>query len=106
MTQNSLLFTSWYNVVAFWSGSAMVAVGVGLHLPMFLMGRHTAYRLAGMPMDNGMLVGMALIVLGLIVAAYGLLPAREPQHASTGRNIPPEDAPLSIAHWIQICLIG
>jgi putative MFS transporter len=73
---------------------------------MFLMGRHTGYRLAGMPMDNGMLIGMALIVLGLVVAAYGLLPPLEPQQASTGRIIPPEDAPLTRAHWIQIGLIG
>ena len=106
MTHKSSLFASWYKVVAFWGGSAMVAGGVALHLPMFLMGRHNGYRLAGMPMDNGMLVGMALIVLGVMVAAYGLLPAREPQHASTGRIIPPEDAPLSKAHWIQIGLIG
>jgi putative MFS transporter len=47
MAHESSLFASWYNVVAFWGGSAMVAAGVALHLPMFLMGRHTGYRLAG-----------------------------------------------------------
>jgi putative MFS transporter len=45
-------------------------------------------------------------VLGVIVAAYGLLPPRERQQASTARIIPPEDAPLTKAHWIQIGLIG
>jgi MFS transporter, putative metabolite:H+ symporter len=73
----------------------MVAAGVALHLPMFLMGRHTGYRLVGMPMGNGMLAGMALIVLGVLAAAYGLLPRHEPQRASHGRIVPPEDAPLA-----------
>jgi len=84
----------------------MVAAGVALHIPMFLMGRHTGYRLVGMPMDNGMLIGMGLIVLGVLAAAYGLLPRHEPQQASHGRIIPPEDAPLTKAHWIQIGLVG
>ncbi len=106
MKDKSSLFASWYNALGFWGGSAMVAAGVALHLPMFLMGRSTGYRLVGMPMGAGMLIGMALIVLGVIVAAYGLLPPREPQRASTGRIIPPEDAPLTKAHWIQIGLVG
>ena len=84
----------------------MVAAGVALHIPMFLMGRHTGYRLVGMPMGNGMLIGMALIVLGVIAAGYGLLPRHEPQKASHGRIVPPEDAPLTKAHWIQIGLVG
>ena len=37
---------------AFWTGSAMVAAGVVLHLPMFWMGRKMGFRLAGMPMDR------------------------------------------------------
>ena len=106
MTHESSVFAIWYKAVAFWGGSAMVAAGVALHFPMFLMGRFTGYRLAGMPMDRGMLVGMGSIVLGVLVAAYGLLPSREPQQASTGMIIPPEDAPLTKAHWIQIGLIG
>ena len=84
----------------------MVAAGVTLHMPMFLMGRHTGYRLVGMPMDNGMLIGMGLIVLGILAAAYGLLPRHEPQLASHGRIIPPEDVPLTRAHWVQIGLVG
>ena len=57
-------------------------------------------------MDNGMLVGMALIVLGVLATAYGLLPRHEPQRANLGRIVPPEDAPLTKAHWIQIGLVG
>ena len=87
----------------------MVAIGVALHLPMFWMGRNTGFRLAGMPMDNGMLAGMGLIVLGVAAAAYGLLP-RQPSQASRelshGSITPPENAPLTKAHWIQIGLVG
>ncbi len=106
MKSNTSLFARWYNLVAFWCGSLMVAVGVALHLPMFWMGRKMGFRLAGMPMDNGMLVGMALIIVGIIAAAYGLLPRREPERASHAAILPPEDAPLTKAHWIQIALVG
>jgi len=100
------LFGHWYNVVAFWCGSLMVAIGVALHVPMFLMGRHNGFHLAGMPMDTGMLIGMGLIVAGVVVAAYGLLPSREPAHAGAGSVAPPENAPLTRAHWIQIGLLA
>ena len=90
------------DVWAFALGSAAVTVGVILHLPMYWMGRDNGFRLAGMPMDIGMLSGMALIVAGIFVAAYGLLPSS----ASRRMQIPaaisvhaPEDAPLSLAHW-------
>ena len=51
-----------------------MTAGVVLHLPMYWMGRDMGFRLADMPMDAGMLWGMALIVAGLVVAGYGLLP--------------------------------
>jgi putative MFS transporter len=103
---NRSLFAHWYNLLAFWCGSVMVAIGVALHIPMFLMGRHNGFHLAGLPMGTGMLVGMGLIVAGVLVAAYGLLPNREPGHVSLGAITPPEDAPLTKAHWIQIGLLA
>ena len=93
-------------MAAFWCGSAMVTAGVGLHMPMFWMGRKTGFKLAGMPMDNGMLWGMALIILGVAAAAYGLLPRRQPETVSYGRIMPPEDAPLTRAHWLQIGVLA
>ena len=86
----------------FWifvAGCAAVAAGVLLHIPMFLMGRAVHYRLAGMPMDTGMLLGMFLIVAGIGVSAYGLLPRRTHAHHSEVIVTPPEDAPLTRAHW-------
>jgi putative MFS transporter len=80
----------------------MVTVGVLLHLPMFWMGRSMGFRLAGMPMDNGMLFGMFLIVAGIGVAAYGLLPKGVDQQVRSASRIvvaAPEDAKLHFAHW-------
>jgi putative MFS transporter len=84
----------------------MVATGVGLHLPMFLMGRYTHYRLAGMPMGTPMLIGMFLIILGIGAAARGLLPGKAPAPAAYATILSPEDAPLTKYHWIQIGLVG
>jgi MFS transporter, putative metabolite:H+ symporter len=100
------LFARWYKMVAFWCGSMMVAAGVALHLPMFWMGRNTGFRLAGMPMGSGMLAGMALIVVGVAAAAYGLLPGHHREPVGHASIAPPEDAPLTKAHWIQIGLVG
>ena len=84
---------------AFWLGCVAVTIGVVLHLPMFLMARAMHFRLAGMAMGIDMWIGMALIVGGCAVAAYGLLP----RGATTARDdlvvAAPEDAPLSAAHW-------
>jgi putative MFS transporter len=87
---------------AFALGVAAVTAGVLLHLPMFLMGRETGYRLHGMAMGADMVAGMALIVGGIAVACYGLLPRDVSGQLAASREIvvsPPEDAPLAPAHW-------
>ena len=87
---------------AFIVGCVAVTAGVVMHLPMFWMGRFNHFHLADMAMDGGMLWGMALIVGGILVAGYGLLPrdAMHPVHADALLQIAaPEDAPLGAAHW-------
>ncbi len=84
----------------------MVAAGVALHIPMFWMGRYNHFRLAGMPMTAGMIAGMYLIVLGIVAAGYGLLPRRPADQTTHGTISPPEDAPLTKAHWIQLGLVA
>jgi MFS transporter, putative metabolite:H+ symporter len=106
MDQKVSLFATWQKMLAFWIGSAMVATGVVLHMPMFWMGRFNHFRLAGMPMSNGMYVGMGCIIFGVAAAAYGLLPPARKQEISYMSITPPEDAPLTKAHWIQIGLLG
>lgn len=87
---------------AFILGVVAVTAGVLLHLPMFLMGQDMGFRLAGMPMGTDMLVGMGLILAGIAVACYGLLPRNIAQQLAAAEEIvvsPPEDAPLTVAHW-------
>ena len=87
---------------AFILGVAAVTAGVLMHAPMFLMGRHTHYHLAGMPIGWDMIVGMVAIVGGCAIAAYGLLPRDIGKQLAASQDIvvsPPEDAPLSGAHW-------
>jgi MFS transporter, putative metabolite:H+ symporter len=86
----------------FLAGCAAVTAGVLLHAPMFWMGRQNGFRLHGMPMDDGMIMGMFLIVVGIGTAGYGLLPGSVRGQISAGGRIAvytPEDAPLSGAHW-------
>jgi putative MFS transporter len=87
---------------AFILGVIAVTAGVLLHIPMFLMGKDMGFRLYGMPMGADMYGGMALIIGGVAVAAYGLLPRNIAQQIATSQDIvvsPPEDAPLTAAHW-------
>ena len=89
-------------VWAFVIGCIAVTAGVAAHLPMFTVARSMHYRLAGMPVDNVMLAGMTLIVIGTLVAAYGLLPCNLAAHRAASTDImiaAPEDTPLSPAHW-------
>ncbi|HWU72826.1 MAG TPA: MFS transporter, partial [Sphingomonas sp.] len=87
---------------AFVLGCIAVTIGVLMHIPMFMMGRMMHFRLAGMAMGWDMVLGMFLIVAGVGIAAYGLLPrdvARQRAESGTIEISAPEDAPLSWAHW-------
>ena len=90
-------------LLAFILGVLAVTTGVLLHAPMFWMGRTMHFMLVGMPMGADMIAGMALIVAGIAVAAYGLLPRNISGILTASQDIvvsPPEDAPLSKSHWI------
>jgi len=93
---------------AFIVGVIAVTAGVLLHMPMFLMGRHNHFNLSGMAMDTDMIVGMVLIVGGVAIAAYGLLPRNVSHLISASHEIvvsPPEDAALSKAHWTLMAVL-
>ena len=91
-------------ILAFWSGCLLVTLGALLHLPMFLMARESGYVLAGMHMDAGMLAGMALILVGIVLAGYGLLPLK-PLAGHVVDVRPSEDAPLNQAHLILMAVL-
>src|SRR3954453_740012 len=93
---------------AFALGVVGVTDGLLRHLPMFLMGRMTHFRLYGMPMGSEMYVGMAAIILGVGIAAYGLLPKNISKQLAASQEIvvsPPEDAPLTRAHWTLMSVL-
>ncbi len=99
MSSGTFSFAARRNALAFWLGSAVVSAGVVLHLPMYWMSRTTGFAMVGMPMDAGMLWGMALIVFGTVAAAYGLMPKPQLSGAVHAIIAPPEDAKLGPAHW-------
>jgi putative MFS transporter len=71
--------------------------------------RDMGYMMAGMPMDSGMLTGMALIVAGTGLAGFGLLPkglSARRDSAALATIAPPEDAPLTRAHWRLIAVLS
>jgi putative MFS transporter len=87
---------------AFALGCIAVTIGVLMHVPMFMMGRMMHFRLAGMAMGWDMVIGMGLIIAGVGIAAYGLLPrdiAKQRAESGAIEISAPEDAPLSWAHW-------
>jgi MFS transporter, putative metabolite:H+ symporter len=87
---------------AFIAGCIAVTIGVLMHLPMFWMGRDNGFHLADMPMDAEMIWGMGLIMVGVAVAGYGLLPRKPSADAVAAQRLTvsaPEDAPLMRAHW-------
>ncbi len=92
---------TFHHAGAFWFGALAVTAGVIAHLPMYLMGKESGYRLVGMPMDLPMMIGMAAIVVGLLASLYGLYPgaaATPPGGAPKVRVSAMDDAPITLAH--------
>lgn len=85
---------------AFWSGIWAVTIGVILHLPMYLKAHEVGYRLVGMSMDMPMMVGMVLIVAGLLLTLYGLLPKSGSMNSEImNLNVKAlDDAPIKSSH--------
>jgi MFS transporter, putative metabolite:H+ symporter len=87
--------------LAFWFGTLATTVGVVLHLPMYIGAREMGYRLAGMPMDAPMLIGMCLIVAGLAASLFGLYPRSAEATAGLVSQIRVralDEAPIRAAH--------
>src|SRR6476660_5778071 len=102
---------SFHHPLAFWTGCAAVVAGVLMHMPMFAMGRMTNWQMVGMPMDNLMLSGMALIPLGLLLSTYGLMPRldqmRQTLHGN-GNHLHfhiADGVPLNREHWTLVLVL-
>src|SRR5438552_17937200 len=99
MSNSGLMCARRRSALVFAAGCALVTIGVLLHLPMYWMGKDMGFVLSGMPMDPKMYVGMAMIVVGVVAAGYGLLPNTTITHTEDEDTFaPPEDSPLTSAH--------
>ena len=102
---------SFYRPLAFWAGCALLLAGVLAHGPMFVMSKPMHYHLAGMPMSPAMLVGMALIPLGLALAALGLMPPTgQLRQTQRGAQVHAyfhlaDGVPLNRAHWTLVLVL-
>jgi putative MFS transporter len=100
--------SAFHHPAAFWTGCAAIILGVLSHLPMFMMGASTHYRMAGMPMDDLMLGGMALIPAGLALACYGLMPRFAAMRRSGQAPLEfhvADSVALNVEHWKLVAVL-
>lgn len=102
MEHRSLFF---HHPLSFWTGCLFIIAGVLAHVPMFMHAAPMGYHMAGMPMDNVMLTGMALIPAGLLLALHGLIPRlgalRRDDHDAIHFHVA-DNRPLNAAHWTLV----
>jgi putative MFS transporter len=91
---------TFHHPAAFWFGVTAVTIGTVLHIPMYLTGKDTGYRLVGMPVDLPMMIGMAAIIAGIAASLYGLYPRSGAAAAAASRLRVRalDDAPINKAH--------
>lgn len=97
---------------AFWLGTAAVAAGVLAHVPDFVAAAPMGYRMSGMAMSTLMRTGMLLILSGLALAAYGLIPFAGAHHETNANRTEDvhframDNAHLSRQHWGLLFILG
>jgi len=101
---------SFHHPYAFWFGCAAIVAGVMAHIPMFACAADMGYEMVGMPMDATMLSGMALIPVGLMLSAYGLMPRlnqmRQANVGGPGLQFHIADSvPLNNEHWKLVLVL-
>ncbi|GAB0105445.1 MFS transporter [Nocardia sp. JMUB6875] len=82
-------------------------MGTALHFPMFFRARDMDYHMAGMDMDAGMITGMVLIVAGLVLTAYGLVPlGAHRERVARLRVRALDDAPIGRVHVVLLLVMA
>ncbi len=99
---------NFYHPLAFWLGCIGITLGVFSHIPMFLHAAPMGYHMAAMPMSTTMLVGMALIPLGLLLSGYGVLPRiaelRHQEDCHLQFHVA-DRVPLNAEHWKLVVVL-
>jgi len=95
---------SYEHPVGFWVGITVTTIGVLLQLPMYWMARFDHFHLAGMAVTPEMWVGMAMLVIGVGLTAWALIPARSmPNEKLSKLKVSAlDDAPIK---WSHIALL-
>lgn len=88
----------------FWAACVAISLGVLLHLPMLVEAHHMGNHMAGMGADPAMLIGMALIILGVPAAIYGALPKRRTPHGSMAGTSFEAAADTPLNRWHVVVL--
>lgn len=95
---------------AFFLGALAIVTGVALHLPEFIASADRGYMLMGTGASPMMATGMALIVVGLALAAYGLVRRRAAlgvRSGTAGVSVRAMDSgPLTRAHWNLLTVLA
>lgn len=92
---------------AFWFGLAATTLGTALHFPMYWESRHMGYHMADMSMDASMIGGMVLIVVGLAVTAYGLIPVGAHRDRVANLRVRAlDDAPINRVHVVLLLVMA
>lgn len=91
----------------FWSGCAIIALGVILHLPMYGHSLASGMPMADMPMDPWMLTGMVLVLIGAVAACFGAIPKHRPHHSSSAgtQYEAPDSTRLGRAHGVVLLVL-
>ncbi len=82
----------------------MLGAGVCAHIPMFMMAAPLGFKMVDMPVDGVIIAGMFLIVVGLTLSVYGLIPRQAAFTRAHGEDGPAislvsaDNAPLTRAH--------
>jgi len=85
---------------AFWVGFALVCIGVSLELPMYINASDIGYKLVGHSMSSTMMVGMAMVIIGILTTLYSLIPpSAEKENTDYNLKIRAmDDAPINWTH--------
>lgn len=101
---------SFSHPAAFWFGTAAVGAGVLAHLPDFFGSAAMGFHMRNMHMSTLMLMGMMLIIGGLALTTYGLIPSSSValrRRPASGVHFQAMDAArLTPLHWGMMFVLG
>lgn len=101
----------WRKQALFWGGTALVFLGVALHLPMYVSTADMHFHMAHMAMGGTMAAGMGVLAVGLVLAGLGLFSKDDDTAVATTAAAAPKhiaDPPserLHANHWILVAVL-